>query len=112
MLLTTIRPKTTQQAIKWNYFNQEDPMGMFFVKMRHWPDYIVTIALANHLDHRNIFTLFKFFVLNGLSPIIVESIFQTFYSFDEYQLQNMIKRLNAGTFPTDKYFDLIEGRVM
>lgn len=67
-----VMPRTQREARVFNYGRSEELREQFW-PIDFWPTYIQLLWLKAHLTYKDRWTLYRFFVLNGLDPALAGS---------------------------------------
>lgn len=110
-----------RQARIWNYLNSQD----VFYAIRRWPTWVAALAMAEHRDNRDRFSLYHWLAANGAPSWFAQRVVLLYdvrkgqFLFGGYdaaahrQVQQMQRQQQSGSlFDTNKtFFDMHCGSV-
>lgn len=120
------RTLTPREARLWQFFSGTGKNGQdLFFSAREWPDYLVSMALLEHKNHRERYRLFLFLTANGLHPDLAEDwvrmtdirpdgtpLFRVYDVAANRDFRDLHNRATSGVlYDQCSLFDMILGRV-
>lgn len=104
LTLNGLRPTSRSQAKIWNRFSERN---FDWYPIKYWPRFLARAVITQRLTYKLRFSLFVYFVGNGIAPRRAREIIESIKDFDESALRHL-KNLEDNSdqvMQKYKYFD-------